>query len=142
MDTAVAVLKLGAVWLALVTMVLSLFLSYTSGLEARSAVRSAAYAAAAHLGRDWNCQATGTEWAQAETAAARASGDRLAGNNRLIVTDFGLTADTATCTVLAALQVVPVSAGRWWWTGPVHAVACAPTQSTGLPLPTACGQGT
>ena len=142
MDTAVAVVKLGAVWLALVTMVLSLLLSYTAGLDARSAARSAAFAAATALGRDWNCQPTGTKWAVAETVAAEASGHRLAGNTRLIVTDFGLTADPATCTVLAALQIVPVSAGRWWWTDPVHAVACAPTQSTGLPLPTACGQGT
>lgn len=142
MDTAVAVVKLGAVWVALVTMVLSLLVSYTAGLDARSAARSAAFAAAAALGRDWNCQATGTDWAQAETAAAEASGTRLAGNDRLIVTDFGLTADTATCTVLAALQIVPISAGRWWWTDPIHAVACAPTRSTGLPLPTACGQAT
>lgn len=140
MDTAVAVAKTGAVWVALVTMVLSLFLSYTAGLDAHSAVRSAAFAAADALGRDWHCRATGADWAAAETAAAEASGDRLAGNKRLIVTDFGLSADTATCTVLASLQIVPVSAGRWWWTDPVHAVACAPTQSTGLPLPTVCGQ--
>ncbi|MYB45373.1 MAG: hypothetical protein F4X74_10590 [Acidimicrobiia bacterium] len=140
MDTAVAIVKTGAVWVALVTMVLSLFLSYTAGLDARSAVRSAAFAAATALGRDWNCRATGTDWASAETAAAEAAGDRLAANKRLIVTDFALTADTATCTVLASLQIVPVSAGRWWWTGPAHAVACAPTRSTGLPLPTVCGQ--
>jgi len=69
-DTAVAVVKLGAVWVALVTMVLSLLVSYTAGLDARSAARSAAFTAAAALGRDWNCQATGTDWAQAETAAA------------------------------------------------------------------------
>ena len=93
MDTAVAVVKLGAVWLALVTMVLSLLLSYTAGLDARSAARSAAFAAATALGRDWNCQPTGTKWAVAETVAAEASGHRLAGNTRLIVTDFGLTAD-------------------------------------------------
>ena len=142
MDTAVAVVKLGMVWMALVTMVLSLLLSYTAGIESRSAARSAAFAAAVTLGRDWNCQASGTTWDNAETAAAQASGDRLTGNNRLIVTDFSLTADTATCTVLAALQVVPVSAGRWWWTDPVHAVACVPTQSSGLPLPSACGQST
>lgn len=140
MEQAVALLKLGVVWLALVTTVLSLFLSYTSRLDARSAARSAAYAAATVLGRDWNCQAAGTDWTRAETAAAEASGHRLAGNRRLIVTDFGLSADTATCTVLAVLQVVPVSASRWWWTDPVHAVACAPTRASGLPLPTACGQ--
>ena len=141
MDTAVAMVKLGIVWMALVTMVLSLWLSYTVVIEARSAARSAAFAAAERLGGAWGCEATGTDWGEAETAAARASGDRLAGNSRLIVTDFGLTADPATCTVLAALHVVPVVVGGWW-RQPVHAVACAPTRASGLPLPSACGQRT
>jgi len=139
-ETAVALAKLGTVWLATVTMVMSVMMSYTGSIEARSAARSAARAAAASLsGSGWNCTETGTEWTAATTAAAAASGDRLRGSGRLRVVDFALESDTATCTVLASLEVLPVTFG--WWMGTIHSIGCAPTSAgVGLGLRTVCGQ--
>ena len=140
MDTAVALAKLGAMWATTVTMALSVMISYTGGIEARSAARSAARAAAASLGTDWDCTEAGTAWTDATAAAAAASGYRLGGSGRLRVLDFSLSADTATCTVLASLAALPVTIG--WWIGPIHAVGCSPTPAgTGLGLRTVCGQG-
>lgn len=140
METAVALAKLGTVWLAMVMMVVSVMLSYTGTIEARSAARSAAHAAAASLsGADWDCTETGDEWDDAVAAAASASGDRLRGSERLRVVGFSLSSDTATCTVLASLEVLPVTFG--WWMGTIHAVGCAPTLAgVGLSLRTVCGQ--
>lgn len=140
METAVALAKLGTVWVATVMMVLSVMLSYTGTIEARSAARSAAYAAAASLSRTgWNCSETGRAWTDAIAAAAAASGDRLRGGERLRVIDFSLSSDTATCTVLASLEVLPVTAG--WWMGTIRSVGCAPTRAgVGLGLRTVCGQ--
>ncbi len=143
MDTAVAAIKLGAVWVATVMMVISVMMAYTGGLEARSAARSAARAAAAALaGSGWNCVATTGDpaWDNAAAAAAAASGDRLRGNERLRVVGFSASADTATCTVLTSLEVLPVTIG--WWAGTFHAVGCAPTRAgVGLGVLTVCGQG-
>ena len=140
METAIALAKLGTVWLAAVTMVISAMMSYTGSIEARSAARSAARAAAASLsGTGWNCTEAGTAWSNATTAAAAASGDRLRGSGRLRVVDFSLESDPATCTVLASLEVLPVTFG--WWRGTIHTVGCAPTHAgVGLGLRTVCGQ--
>ena len=140
MDTAVAVAKLGTIWMTTVMMVVGVMMSYTGGLEARSATRTAARAASAALAADWNCTETGGAWTAAVDAAAAATGDRLRGNDRLVVIDFGLSADTATCTVLAVLVVQPIT--HRWWAGPIHAVSCAPTRAgVGFGLATPCGQG-
>lgn len=139
MDTAVALAKLGAMWATTVTMALSVMISYTGGIEARSAARSAARAAAGSLGTDWDCTEAGPAWTEATAAAAAASGDRLRGSGRLRVIGFSLSADTATCTVLASLEVLPVTVG--WWMGTIHAVGCAPTSAgADLGLRTVCGQ--
>ena len=139
MDTAVALAKLGAMWATTVTMALSVMISHTGSIEARSAARSAARAAAESLGTDWDCTETATAWAAATAAAAAASGDRLGANERLRVIDFSLSADTATCTVLASLEALPVTVG--WWMGTIHAFGCSPTSAgAGLALRTVCGQ--
>lgn len=140
METVVALTKLGTVWLTTVLMVVSVMMSYTGAIEARSAARSAAYAAGASLsGTDWDCTESGAEWTAATNAAATASGDRLRGNERLRMVGFSLASDTATCTVLASIEVLPVTFG--WWMGTIHAVGCAPTfAGVGLGLRTVCGQ--
>lgn len=140
MDTAVALAKLATVWATTVTMALSVMIAYTGGIEARSAARSAARAAAVSLPPDWNCTEAGTAWSNATADAAAASGDRLRGSGRLRVLDFSLSVDTATCTVLASLEALPVTIG--WWMGPIRAVGCSPTPAgAGLGLRTVCGQG-
>ena len=141
MEEAVAAAKLGAMWIATVTLVISVMMSYTGSIEARSAARSAARAAAASLATvDWNCTETGAGWPAATAAGAAASGDRLGGSQRLRVVDFALHADTATCTVLASIEVLPTTVG--WWMGTTHAVGCSPTRAgVGLGVLTACGQG-
>lgn len=140
METAVALAKLGSLWMATVTMVISVMMSYTGSIEARSAARSAARAASASLaGIGWDCAETGSAWTDATAAAATASGDRLRGSGRLRVVDFSLESDAATCTVLASLEVLPVTFG--WWMGTIHAIGCAPTRAgVGLGLRTVCGQ--
>lgn len=138
MDTAIANVKLLGFTVLTLLLLVSLVTVFTARISARSAARSAAHAAAAAVPDGWDCQ-TESIPARAVSAAASAVYDRLENHGRLTLRTVEVSADPATCTVVAAVEYVPLR--LVWAAEPRRAVGCEPAAGSAvLELPSVCGQ--